>query len=303
MERSRQRRSRRSKQYHAAAACACAHCVIIVAMPWIDSHCHLDAPGVRRRPRRGAGSAPVPPAWPMLVLPAVAVAGFDAPGRAGAPPSAWPMRWASTRCTSMRADDADLERLAEALRTHRDDPHLVAVGEIGLDHFVPGLDRARQERFYAAQLKLARQPRPAGDPARAALGRRPAQAAAPHRGGRRHRPRLQRQRRAGAAVRRARLQARLRRRDDLRARAADPPPRGHPAGRGAGARDRRARHPAAVAVCEGRRARAAPAQPQRAGRAAAHRPDAGGAARLDARRRRPRSTAPTLPGRLPRLAA
>jgi len=32
----------------------------------------------------------------------------------------------------------------------------VAVGEIGLDHFVPGLNRERQERFYAAQLKLAR---------------------------------------------------------------------------------------------------------------------------------------------------
>jgi TatD DNase family protein len=55
-----------------------------------------------------------------------------------------------------RADDADLERLAAALDARRDDPHLVAVGEIGLDHFVPGLDRARQERFYVAQLKLAR---------------------------------------------------------------------------------------------------------------------------------------------------
>jgi TatD DNase family protein len=32
----------------------------------------------------------------------------------------------------------------------------VAVGEIGLDHFVPGLDRERQQRFYLAQLKLAR---------------------------------------------------------------------------------------------------------------------------------------------------
>jgi TatD DNase family protein len=32
---------------------------------------------------------------------------------------------------------------------------LVAVGEIGLDHFVPGLDRARQQAFYLAQLKLA----------------------------------------------------------------------------------------------------------------------------------------------------
>jgi TatD DNase family protein len=33
----------------------------------------------------------------------------------------------------------------------------VAVGEIGLDHFVPGLDRRRQEHFYLAQLKLARE--------------------------------------------------------------------------------------------------------------------------------------------------
>ena len=32
----------------------------------------------------------------------------------------------------------------------------MAVGEIGLDYFVPGLDLARQERFYVAQLKLAR---------------------------------------------------------------------------------------------------------------------------------------------------
>jgi len=55
------------------------------------------------------------------------------------------------------ADDADLDRLALALQQYRDDPRLVAVGEIGLDHFVPGLDRARQERFYAAQLKLASQ--------------------------------------------------------------------------------------------------------------------------------------------------
>jgi TatD DNase family protein len=30
------------------------------------------------------------------------------------------------------------------------------VGEIGLDHFVPGLDRVRQARFYKAQLALAR---------------------------------------------------------------------------------------------------------------------------------------------------
>jgi TatD DNase family protein len=55
-----------------------------------------------------------------------------------------------------RSVDDDLDRLADALQRHRSDPRLVAVGEIGLDHFVAGLDLARQERFYLAQLKLAR---------------------------------------------------------------------------------------------------------------------------------------------------
>jgi TatD DNase family protein len=55
-----------------------------------------------------------------------------------------------------QAHEGDLERLRQALHDNRDDPHLVAVGEIGLDHFVPGLDRQLQDRFYTAQLKLAR---------------------------------------------------------------------------------------------------------------------------------------------------
>jgi TatD DNase family protein len=50
-----------------------------------------------------------------------------------------------------------LQRLDDALREHADDPRLVAVGEIGLDYFVPGLDAPRQEHFYAGQLALARQ--------------------------------------------------------------------------------------------------------------------------------------------------
>jgi len=123
-------------------------------MPWIDSHCHLDADefdadrdAVLAR-ARAAGVA-------MQVLPAVAVAGFPAL-------IALAHRHGLAYALGIHplyvdaAADADLERLAEALQAHRDDPHLVAVGEIGLDHFVPGLDLARQERFYVAQLKLAR---------------------------------------------------------------------------------------------------------------------------------------------------
>jgi TatD DNase family protein len=54
------------------------------------------------------------------------------------------------------ADDAELDALRDALARHADDPRLVAVGEIGLDWFVPGLDRDKQQRFYIAQLKIAR---------------------------------------------------------------------------------------------------------------------------------------------------
>jgi TatD DNase family protein len=49
-----------------------------------------------------------------------------------------------------------LRRLDERLAAARDDARLVAVGEIGLDYFVPGLDGSRQELFYREQLALAR---------------------------------------------------------------------------------------------------------------------------------------------------
>ena len=58
------------------------------------------------------------------------------------------------------ATDHDLARLDDELSLRRDDPRLVAVGEIGLDYFVPELCvsplRERQEDFYRGQLDLAR---------------------------------------------------------------------------------------------------------------------------------------------------
>jgi len=123
-------------------------------MAWIDTHCHLDAAefdadrdAVLGR-ARAAGVA-------MQVLPAVGVAGFDAVARlAHAHGLAYALGIHPLYVD--RAADADLERLDAALHARRDDPRLVAVGEIGLDHFVPGLDRERQQRFYLAQLRLAR---------------------------------------------------------------------------------------------------------------------------------------------------
>jgi TatD DNase family protein len=124
----------------------------------IDTHCHLDAAefdGESVRLREAAAAAGVG----MIVVPAVEVGNFDAV-RALATPSG------GARCVYAlgihpmyvdRARDDDLARLRLALRACADDPALVAVGEIGLDGFVPGLDMARQEHFFAEQLRLARE--------------------------------------------------------------------------------------------------------------------------------------------------
>jgi TatD DNase family protein len=120
---------------------------------WIDTHCHLDAPEFgadRAAVRRRAADAGVA----HCVLPAVDVKNFDTVRELahrhgdsyglGIHPLATP-----------QAELAHLEVLDRALAAHRDDPRLVAVGEIGLDFFVPGLDAGRQELFYREQLLLA----------------------------------------------------------------------------------------------------------------------------------------------------
>ena len=123
-------------------------------MRWIDTHCHLDAPefggdaaAVIAR-ARAAGVV-------QMVVPAVERANFDTV-RQLAHTHELAYTLGIHPLYVYRADDADIERLGQALEAHRGDPRLVAVGEIGLDHFVPDTDRARQERFYEAQLRLAR---------------------------------------------------------------------------------------------------------------------------------------------------
>ncbi|MGD9834904.1 MAG: TatD family hydrolase [Piscinibacter sp.] len=121
---------------------------------WTDTHCHLDAPEfdadrdavVARARAAGVG---------MQVLPAVEAANFETV-RSLAHAHGLAYALGIHPLYVHRAAEDDLDRLDAALAALRDDPRLVAVGEIGLDHFVPGLDRERQERFYVAQLRLAR---------------------------------------------------------------------------------------------------------------------------------------------------
>ena len=121
---------------------------------WIDSHCHLDAPEFdadRARVVQAARDVGVH----QMVIPAVQAAHFDAVrGLAHAHGLAYALGIHPLYVDA--AAESDLDHLRDALAAQRDDPRLVSVGEIGLDHFVPGLDRERQQRFYLAQLKLAR---------------------------------------------------------------------------------------------------------------------------------------------------
>ena len=134
----------------------------------VDTHCHLDAPefaGEALLLRRQALAAGVG----LIVVPAVEAGNFAAVralAAAGDGGGAGAGTDAGARCVYAlgihpmyvdRARDEDLDLLRQALMAAADDPALVAVGEIGLDGFVPGLDAARQERFLAAQLRLARE--------------------------------------------------------------------------------------------------------------------------------------------------
>jgi TatD DNase family protein len=121
---------------------------------WIDTHCHLDAAefNVDRDAVFGrAQNAGVA----LCVLPAVDVASFDAVRELAEHHGQAYALGIHPLFVGAASDDA-LDQLREAISRCRDDPRLVAVGEIGLDHFVAGHDRERQQRFYMAQLKLAR---------------------------------------------------------------------------------------------------------------------------------------------------
>ena len=126
---------------------------------WIDTHCHLDAAAfageedliAQRSARLGVS---------CIVIPAVERANF-------ATVAALAQRQSNCRyalgihpmCVA-GADESDLHVLRDMLPAALADSRLVAIGEIGLDYFVPELRdgplRIKQEYFYAEQLKIAR---------------------------------------------------------------------------------------------------------------------------------------------------
>jgi TatD DNase family protein len=126
---------------------------------WIDTHCHLDAAEFGSEAlavRKIAAQQGVL----HCVIPAVLAANFDSV-RHLAHASGDSYALGIHPLYVKQALDTDLQQLDAHLTQHRDDPRLVAVGEIGLDLWVPELTqspwRERQMDFYLAQLKLAKQ--------------------------------------------------------------------------------------------------------------------------------------------------
>lgn len=117
----------------------------------IDTHCHLDAPEfdadrdviVADAAKAGVG---------RVLVPAVERASFGAVAALGREHEMCAVAYGIHPLFVARAEEQDLQALREVLQREQ----AVAVGEIGLDNFIPNVDVARQTFFYIEQLKIAR---------------------------------------------------------------------------------------------------------------------------------------------------
>jgi TatD DNase family protein len=126
---------------------------------WIDTHCHLDAHEFGASSldvARAAGEQGVS----MIVIPAVERGNFEAVAQLAhaAPNASYALGIHPIYVPQAR--DEDLIALRAAVEAAIDDPRFVAIGEIGLDFFIPLLCepalREKQERFFREQLRIAR---------------------------------------------------------------------------------------------------------------------------------------------------
>jgi TatD DNase family protein len=120
-------------------------------MALIDTHCHLDAAEfdtdraavAERAASSGVGT---------IVVPAVTRSNF---GAVASVCREFPACRPAYGIHPMYVDESREEDLDALRETLRREP-AVAVGEIGLDYFVPDRDEARQQFYFVEQLKIAR---------------------------------------------------------------------------------------------------------------------------------------------------
>lgn len=124
----------------------------------IDTHCHLDAAEfaadrsavIERAGEEGVGA---------IVIPAVSRSNFDTVRDLAHSFRGGAYALGIHPICVPDAQDSDLDALESSIVASLDDPRFVAIGEIGLDFFLPRLKapdmREKQEAFYRAQLDLA----------------------------------------------------------------------------------------------------------------------------------------------------
>lgn len=126
---------------------------------WVDTHCHLDAAefgaeslAVARRAAQGGVT--------RIVIPAVNPGNFATVAQMSRQLSTCRYALGIHPIFVPDAVPEDLDLLRQTVQASLSDPRLVAIGEIGLDFFMPALVepamREKQEYFYSEQLKLAR---------------------------------------------------------------------------------------------------------------------------------------------------
>ena len=117
----------------------------------IDSHCHIDVAAFdadRQQVLENCRAAGVS----KMIVPGIAVSGWDKLLNICAQEKGLYPALGLHPVFLEQHGDADIERLEQAVAAVQ----LVAVGEIGLDYYVAGLDPVRQQALFEAQLCIAR---------------------------------------------------------------------------------------------------------------------------------------------------
>ena len=122
----------------------------------IDTHCHLDAHEFaddRRALVHAAHQAGVS----AMIIPSVEAGNFSAVRDCCTTYAACFPAYGIHPLSLDRASEVDLITLRQWLKTESAGALApVAVGEIGLDFYIPGFDAARQEHFFIEQLRIAK---------------------------------------------------------------------------------------------------------------------------------------------------
>jgi TatD DNase family protein len=122
----------------------------------IDTHCHLDDAEFAAD-RDAVVAAAAAGGVSAVVVPGVEVAGFSGVRDCCQRYPVCVPAYGIHPLYVGSASEADLVALRQWLENELAGPYPpVALGEIGLDYFVPGFDAARQELFFVEQLKIAR---------------------------------------------------------------------------------------------------------------------------------------------------